>query len=128
MGSFSYRIYHEGFGTPVWQTPSDRGLTQKIREIPSALQVILECLPVSFTYNQIIRKQENLLGNKFQREKTHYGVVANDFPLQDLVWETDGYLGIDYLEIIPFLCRAIQEQNQQIEELKKFISASNQPQ
>jgi hypothetical protein len=50
-----------------------------------------------------------------------YGFIAKDFPLQDLVWETDGYLGIDYIEIIPFLCRAIQEIQEQINELRQLL-------
>jgi hypothetical protein len=66
------------------------------------------------------------LENRFQREKTHYWFIANDFPLQDLVWQSnDGYLGINCVEIVPFLCRAIQEQQQQIEDLKKNLLASD---
>jgi hypothetical protein len=120
-GQTAWKVWHEAFGTPVWQTPSDSRLKQDIRPIPSALSILLECKPVSFRYNRTIREKRDFFGNPFQREKIHYGFLANDFPLQDLVWETDGHLGIDYLEVIPFLCRAIQEQQSQIDELRKLL-------
>jgi len=36
--------------------------------------------------------------------------------------EGEGYLGLDYIEIIPFLCRAVQEQQTQIQELQAQVS------
>jgi hypothetical protein len=120
IGSLS-RVWHEGYGIPVWQTPSDRRLKKSIRPIPSALEFIVESKPISFQYNSLLRKE--YFGNRFQREKVHYGFLAdNDFPLQDLVTERDGHLGLDYIEIIPFLCRAIQEQQAQIQELQVQVS------
>jgi hypothetical protein len=115
----SWRIWHEGYGTPVWQSPSDSQLKQNIRPIPSALALLLECKPVSFRYNRTIREKKDFYANSYQRDKIHYGFLANDFPLQDLVWETNGSLGIDYLEIIPFLCRAIQELHAELTYLKE---------
>ena len=115
----AWRMWHENFGIPVWQTPSDKQLKRAIRPIPSALQLILESQPVSFEFNAQIRNS-GLFGDKFQRGKVHYGFLAQDFPLQDLVGEKpNGYLGIDYIEIIPFLVRAIQELQEQINELKQ---------
>lgn len=108
--SAAHRIWHEGYGIPVWQAPSDRDLKDKIRPIPSGLSFILESKPVSFQYNKIIRDNKDYFGDKFQKEKIHYGFLANEFPLQDLVSpKINGFLGLDYVEIIPFLVRAIQE-------------------
>ncbi|WP_445241518.1 tail fiber domain-containing protein [Microcoleus vaginatus] len=118
-GTASYNIWHQAYGTPVWQTPSDATLKENIRPIPSALQLILECKPVSFRYNKIIRNQKDFFGDTFQRDKIHYGFLADEVPLQDLVSRREnGFLGLDYLEFIPFLCRAIQEMHVQITELK----------
>jgi len=122
LGNSSYRMWNEAYGTPVWQSPSDKALKQNIRPIPSGLGLILECKPVSFRYNRVIRDNKNFFVDSFQREKVHYGFLANEFPLQDLVSQKgDDYLGLDYLEIIPFLCRAIQEQQEQIKLLKEQV-------
>jgi hypothetical protein len=122
LGNSSYRMWNEAYGTPVWQAPSDKALKQNIRPIPSGLGLILECKPVSFRYNRVIRDNKNFFVDSFQREKIHYGFLANEFPLQDLVSQKgDDYLGLDYLEIIPFLCRAIQEQQEQVELLKQQV-------
>jgi hypothetical protein len=124
FGAVSYKIWHEIYGTPVWQSPSDRRLKKSVRPILSALELILSCEPVSFQYNSLLSKEH--FGDKFQREKIHYGFLADDFPLQDLVAEKpNGYLGLDYLEVIPFLCKAIQEQQQQILNLKNQIELLN---
>jgi hypothetical protein len=114
----NWRIWHEAYGTPVWQAPSDSRLKQNIRPIPSALPLLLECKPVSFRYNRTIREKKDFFGNSYQRDKIHYGFLANDVPLQDLVFENDGYLGLDYLEMIPFIVRAMQEQQEQIKILE----------
>lgn len=114
----TWRIWHESYGIPTWQTPSDKKLKRSIRPIKSALQFILESQPVSFEFKADIRNSE-FFGDKFQRGKVHYGFIAQDFPLQDLVSEKpNGYLGIDYIEIVPFLVRAIQELQEQIDGLK----------
>lgn len=121
LGNNAYRVWHEGHGTPVWQTPSDGSLKEKIRPIPSGLALILESKPISFQYKKIIRASNDFFGNKFQRHKIHYGFLANDFPLQDLVFEKNGYLGLDYVEIIPFLVKAIQELHAEVTDLKKKV-------
>jgi hypothetical protein len=118
MGPYSYRIYHEGFGTPVWQSPSDSRLKQNIRPLESALDIVLKCQPVHFEF-KAEKIGENTFGSKHFREKRHYGFIAQDFPLFDLVFQgSNKYLGIDYIEIIPFLVRALQEQQEQIKFLE----------
>jgi hypothetical protein len=115
----SWLVWHQGYGTPVWQAPSDMRLKRRIRPIPSALSLILEMKPVSFEYNSLIGSKWG--ASRYVREKIHYGFVADIFPLSDLVSEQQdsGYLGLDYMEIIPFLVRSIQELHSEIETLKK---------
>jgi hypothetical protein len=122
LGNVSYPVWHGGFGRPVWESPSDSRLKQNIRPIPSALALLLECKPVSFRYNRFIREKKDFFGSSFQRDKVHYGFLAEDVPLQDLVFQNDGYLGLNYQEFIPFLVRAIQEQQAQIQELQVQVS------
>jgi hypothetical protein len=122
FGGNSYKVWHGGFGIPVWQTPSDRRLKKNIKPIGSALEFIRQTKPIRFEYNSLLGKEH--FGDKFQRKKVHYGFLADDFPIQDLVAEREGegYLGLDYIEIIPFLCRAVQEQQTQIQELQAQVS------
>jgi hypothetical protein len=113
-GATRFRIWHEAHGIPVWQAPSDARLKKQISPIKSALELIDECNPVRFKYNSEIKKSE-LYGSKKERDKFHYGFVAQDFPIGDLVYEKEnGYLGIDYIETIPFLVGAIQELSEKI--------------
>lgn len=116
-GANAYRLWHANHGTPVFQTPSDRRLKNSVKPIKSALEVLLSAMPVGFRYTAEIRKR-GLFGDLQDRCKRHYGFMAQDFPITDLVVEKDGDMGIDYVEIIPFLVRAIQEQQEQIDGLK----------
>lgn len=57
-------------------------------------------------------------------DKKHYGLLAQDvqklFP--DLVKENgDGYLSVNYIELIPLLIQAVQELSGEVEELKKQL-------
>lgn len=59
-----------------------------------------------------------------RNQKRRYGFSAQDmqqvFP--DLVYEdVDGYLGIDYVALVPMLVEAIQEQQNQIESLRSEV-------
>ena len=116
--SGAYKLWHEAFGTPVWQTPSDKRFKNSVKPIKNALAVLMDAMPVGFRYTAEIRKQE-LFGDLQTRCKRHYGFMAQDFPITDLVFEKEGDKGIDYLEVIPFLVRAIQELQEQINELKQ---------
>ncbi|MEG4419396.1 tail fiber domain-containing protein [Microcoleus sp. LAD1_D5] len=121
----SWRVWHENYGVPVWQTPSDSKLKKRIRPIPSALSLILAAKPISFEYSPtLIGKWSE---SDYHRKKVHYGFAAEEFPITDLVSVKDnGFLGLDYLEIIPFLVRALQELHLEVTELKaKQISASS---
>jgi len=113
----SWRVWHESYGVPVWQAPSDSRLKRNIRPIPSALSLMLEAKPISFEYRAALIGEWG--ESRHHRKKIHYGFAAEEFPISDLVSVKDnGFLGLDYLEIIPFLVRAIQELHAEIESLK----------
>jgi len=113
-----WRVWTEASGVPVWQAPSDGRLKKNIRSIKSALAIILEAKPISFQYRTALIEQWS--ESEYQRKKVHYGFDAEEFPLSDLVSQKDnGFLGLDYLEIVPFLVRAIQELYAELQDLKK---------
>ena len=65
--------------------------------------------------------------NKKVSEKRHYGVSAQElleiYP--DLVKEgQDGYLTVNYVEMVPLLLRSIQELKQELDEVKGFSNGT----
>lgn len=84
------------------------------------LEVIKELKPAKFKYN---RKIEGLDDYRF-----HMGFIAQDlakiFPMNEygVVGEKDGFLYVNYHELIPILTMAIKEQQEKIEELEKKIN------
>lgn len=84
------------------------------------LEVIKNLKPAKFKYNKTL---EGLDDNRF-----HIGFIAQDlakiFPMNEfsLVGEKDGYLYVNYHELIPVLVMAIKEQQEKIEKLEKKIN------
>ena len=60
-------------------------------------------------------------------QKTHYGLIAQELQqvYPDLVYENDnGYLSINYTELIPIMLQSIKELKAQVDELRSPSSAS----
>lgn len=59
--------------------------------------------------------------NRLEAEKVHFGLIAQE--LQEIYPELvckgqDGYLGVNYVELVPILIRSIQELKQELDEIK----------
>ena len=77
---------------------SDRRLKKNIDSVGSSLSDILKLNPVSFNWKK--------------NDKKSYGLIAQDVyrHIPDVVRQADdGYLSIDYISLIPFVIKAIQE-------------------
>jgi len=99
--------------------PSDRRLKRDIAPSERGLGEILRLQSVSFAYN------EDIYG-----PGPHIGFLAQDVQgiLPELVEKMEnGFLRIDYDEVIPVLTKAIQEQQAQIEALRSQVSGSQPP-
>ena len=98
--------------------PSDKRFKKEISSLDSPLKKILSLNGVSYLYDN-----RRFPDKKFG-EGTHFGFIAQDLKeiLPNLV-ETDneGYLSVNYIELIPVLTEAIKEQQKQIDELKKMV-------
>ncbi len=60
-------------------------------------------------------------------QKTHYGLIAQEFQqvYPDLVYENDnGYLSINYTELIPIMLQSIKELKAQVDEMRSPSSAN----
>lgn len=66
-------------------------------------------------------RQVNYYTDESLVQRKHYGLIAQELQeiYPDLVYEgADGYLSVNYIEIIPFLIKAIQELTAKVDELE----------
>lgn len=99
-------------------TPSDARYKKNIKSINNPLSLLMRMKPSTYNYNT-----DAFPLKKFNEGK-QYGLIAQD--LEQVVPELvktykDGYKGVNYTELIPILIGAIQDQQKQIEELKRLI-------
>lgn len=132
-GFFHGDVYLTGsLNVPTLVSPSDYRLKSDIKSVSTGcLDKVLGMNIVEFKYKQ--REFEAAEAAELSREKRapwydeesafmknkHYGFIAQELQkiYPDLVVEgEDGYLGINYLEIIPLLVRSIQELNAKVEQ------------
>jgi hypothetical protein len=114
----------------VWQS-SDRKLKQDIHELSGALDIVRKLKPKDYLFNT---KQYSALNLPTTRQ---YGLIAQDLEevLPSLVntaqipvrvnekgeREMEEIKAVNYTELIPVLIKAMQEQQEQIDELKEML-------
>jgi len=114
----------ELFGTCLVNTlpiTSDERFKQNIKNVENGYSLIKKLRPVSYTFKVNDFPERNL-----PKEKS-YGLIAQELKqlLPELVHEnTDGYLSVNYISLIPFLISAIQEQSTEINNLRDSIGSN----
>ena len=99
---------------------SDKRLKKNIKPIDNALNVINKLEAVSYNWNDKAKKL-----NENKTNQKDFGLIAQD--VEDILPEivhnihNDKYKAIDYVKLIPFLIKSVQEQQKQIEKLKEQI-------
>ena len=124
-------------------TPSDIKLKtniESLKEKGNALDNILNMHAIAYNYKEreipkeiLDTIQASTLENFDNSQSTirHYGLIAQELQeiYPDLVYEgQDGYLGINYVELVPVLICAIQELKEELNEVKGNGSARKAPQ
>ncbi|MBU4251861.1 MAG: tail fiber domain-containing protein [Candidatus Omnitrophica bacterium] len=110
----TYKIYINGTGylqAAAWVYSSDRRLKENISYIQSGLSIIEQLKPVKFDY--------------IKGDKRQTGFIAQEVEeiLPDVITKgEDGMLGMKTESIIPYLVKAIQEQQEEINTLKVKLS------
>ena len=111
-------------------TTSDARLKTNITEVKqSSLEKIQELRPVQFTWNPIedfhisdtTSTRKTYLSEDLDYKRLHYGFLAQEVQklYPELVQEDgDGYLSINYIELIPILVQAVQELSAEVNNLK----------
>jgi molybdopterin-binding protein len=99
---------------------SDRSTKQNITDLNTGISTIMKLRPVSFEYRDEYKKQFG--------KGTQIGFIAQDIQevLPNSVYYntagvTKGKMGYNEIDLVPLLVSAMQEQQKQIEQLKKEI-------
>jgi hypothetical protein len=111
----TYALYINGTGylnTTAWAYSSDRRLKENISQIQAGLPVIQQLKPVKFDYIKGEKKQAGFIAQEV--EKVLPDIITKD---------KDGMLAMKTESIIPYLVKAVQEQQKEIEELKGQVKA-----
>jgi hypothetical protein len=99
-------------GATSWTGNSDENLKENIVELTGALDKVKDfrCVEYNFIADKTKSKKIGFIAQDWQKD---YSQVVSQ--------NNDGNLGIQYTETIPVLLKAIQEQQEQIEQLKTEI-------
>ena len=139
-GYFDGPLYCTATATiPQVITPSDMRLHENIVSLSESKESVLtNVLDMNvIKYNYIDQYKKSIISDTTKiadtEEKSHmqiekhYGLSAQELQkiYPDLVIEgQDGYLGVNYLELVPILIRSIQELKQELDEIKGEGKAS----
>jgi hypothetical protein len=107
-------------GSTSWASFSDERLKENIKDIGSVTDKIKDIRCVSFNRTDIEDSKETI-GFIAQDFVGKFDQVLNKSKLKD--GDEEEYYSIKYTETIPVLLKAIQEQQEQIEQLKSEIEA-----
>lgn len=117
-------------------TTSDARLKTNIADVQTeTLQKVQSLRPIQFTWQRVERTQVGdtattvryYFGEDIDYNRSHYGFIAQEvqqlFP--ELVHEDgDGFLSVNYVELIPLLVQAVQELSAKIESSQSNIRAN----
>lgn len=127
LGNPSFR-WDDVYATNGTIQTSDARLKTNIQPVPYGLSTVMAMRPVTFTWKDAAYKGRKVgfLAQELQPlvpevVKSHDWVM--DETSGELQQVENEWLGVNYADLIPVLVQAIQEQQQQIEALRKQIEA-----
>ena len=142
-GYFSGNVKITGTVNGTVVGSSDIRLKQNIVELGAAdrgkgneLKRLTSLVPISYNYKQVyydlksdtLESQVGMFDEKSQLfQKKHFGLIAQDLQkiYPDLVYENDnGYLAVNYTEIIPLLIQSIKELKEEVDMLSSAVLTS----
>jgi len=107
-------------GNSSWSSASDERLKNINSNIDNAVEKLMTLRPVNFSWKSDETKKENL-GLIAQDVQKVFPQLIDKNTLPNDKNESIEYLGVRYVELVPVLIAAIQEQQKQIDELKAKI-------
>ena len=119
VGTLTPSVKFHVVGTALadaWNTSSDFRFKTNIQPLSSALTNVMLLKPVTYNY-----KVTDFQSRGFSKEK-QIGFIAQDvqklFP-ELVTTDNEGYLAMDYAKVTPILVKAVQEQQELINEIKE---------
>ena len=112
-----------------YATSSDSRLKTDIADLSDKTShLIYNLRPVSYKFNSTDTIHFRYAADAQELKNTHYGLIAQEVKelYPNLVYENkvDGYMSINYIELIPLLISTIQEQNERLSVLENEKSVS----
>jgi hypothetical protein len=101
----------------TYNTMSDKRLKTNIRPLTDCMPFINKLQPVKFNY---INHKKNVFG--FIAQDVKRNLDDENQSLVNVPQKDDEYYSIDYLQFIPILVNAIQQQQKKIEDLERKIN------
>lgn len=133
-GDNSYRLNITGNARAnSWWTFSDSRFKTNIKPLSTALSTLNNLKVYQYDFKsmskEVLQDEKSINDNKESvpysfDNKSHFGFLAQDVEkvYSELVTKDDnGYLSVNYVEFVPLLVKALQEQSQKIEQLEKEI-------
>jgi hypothetical protein len=119
-GAFNLQCNGTGvWGAGAYTNGSDSRIKDDIQPISSSLEVINKLNPVTFKYKEDWSKDQSVQTGFIAQELQE--TLKDEIYLKGIVNTGGEYLSVAYQNIIPLLTKAIQEQNQIINDLKARI-------
>lgn len=112
-------------------TTSDLRLKDNVNyiEYSEAKNLLSLLRPVSYYFKQDADSTQYIFEDSSKvSEQLHYGLIAQEVQkvAPNIVYEnSDGYLSINYLELIPLMLKTIQELSSEVKELKAIVNDNN---
>jgi hypothetical protein len=98
---------------------SDERLKTNIKNDVEGLSIIKKLKPITFQYND---KYKEL--NPHKDDRNNFGLIAQQIEkiLPEIIYPVyGGFMGVDYVALIPILIKAVQEQQRLIDDLRKDL-------
>lgn len=92
---------------------SDRSLKNSIRPLKDSISKVMKLEPVTYTWKGTSKKSAGLIAQNVKEV------------LPESVVETSGLLRVDYAGVISLLVQAVQDQQKEIDSLKKILTDKN---
>lgn len=121
-GALAFAVYRSGdsrgqymaWGGTTWAANSDARLKKDVIPIPTVMESLMQITPVYYNWKD---EPDGV-------DPSHVGFIAQNvqehFP--KIITESKGYLGIATTDMIPYLVKAIQEQQKRIDRLEQLVS------
>lgn len=122
QGAYNLQVNGTGvWGAGAYVNGSDARIKENVEELGSCLDAVKAMRPVTYQYKRSYSKDQSVQPG-FIAQELQTAFAGKNF-LNGVVQEGPKHLNVAYQNIIPVLTKAIQEQQEQIEQLKAEVAA-----